>query len=141
MTAKKRYLKKVELKCQHCGITEWLGRPIHLQVDHVNGDSKDNQFSNLRLLCPNCHSQTDTFCRSEKRTKTNTESGYSAKVTDQEILDTLMRSRSVYEAAKTLNLCVAGYTYERFRRVMLKNSFEFSPENPRRSINGASEEI
>lgn len=56
----------LELKCYNmkCNISdEWLGSKITLQLDHVNGDNTDNRKENLRLLCPNCHSQTETFCR------------------------------------------------------------------------------
>ncbi|WP_375478716.1 HNH endonuclease [uncultured Jatrophihabitans sp.] len=46
-----------------CGLVEWLGAPISLALDHINGDPTDNRFENLRILCPNCHAQTDTWCR------------------------------------------------------------------------------
>ena len=49
--------------CEQCGRDEWLGRPITLELDHINGDTCDNRIENLRILCPNCHSQTDTWCR------------------------------------------------------------------------------
>jgi hypothetical protein len=48
--------------CAVCGISEWLGRTLILQLDHVNGIGDDKGLENLRLLCPNCHSQTSTYC-------------------------------------------------------------------------------
>jgi hypothetical protein len=50
--------------CSGCGIgPEWLGSPLTLAIDHINGDWHDNRLSNLRFLCPNCHAQTSTWCR------------------------------------------------------------------------------
>ncbi|MEA2388845.1 MAG: hypothetical protein QOG41_1618, partial [Thermoleophilaceae bacterium] len=47
--------------CEDCGITQWRGRPLSMALHHVNGDGRDNRLENLRLLCPNCHSQTENF--------------------------------------------------------------------------------
>lgn len=61
---KKRLVSEGILKyvCSWCGIkNEWNGKPITLQLDHVNGINDDNRLENLRFLCPNCHSQTDTW--------------------------------------------------------------------------------
>lgn len=50
-----------EDKCEVCGITEWQGKSITIEVHHINGDNTDNRLENLQLLCPNCHSQTDNY--------------------------------------------------------------------------------
>lgn len=52
----------VPYQCDCCGISEWQGKKLVLQLDHINGDNHDNRLENLHWLCPNCHSQTDTFC-------------------------------------------------------------------------------
>ena len=44
-----------------CGIAAWRGRPLALELHHINGDGRDNRLENLTLLCPNCHSQTDSW--------------------------------------------------------------------------------
>ena len=45
-------------ECAICKITEWMGQPIKLKINHINGSGKDNRIENIRLLCYNCHSQT-----------------------------------------------------------------------------------
>lgn len=67
---KKRLLLRQHLtyNCNYCGISEWMDRPIVLELNHINGVNTDNSISNLELLCPNCHSQTDNF-RSKNRKK------------------------------------------------------------------------
>ncbi|MFE5394769.1 HNH endonuclease [Streptomyces sp. NPDC056568] len=66
----RRALREIGLpeECAECGTgPEWHGRPMTLEVDHVNGDWRDDRAANLRLLCPNCHASTDTWCRGGQR--------------------------------------------------------------------------
>jgi hypothetical protein len=48
-------------KCECCGITEWNGQPTPIELDHIDGNRYNNTIENLRILCPNCHAQTDTY--------------------------------------------------------------------------------
>lgn len=69
----RRALREVGLpeECAECGTgTVWLGEPMTLEVDHFNGDWSDDRKENLRLLCPNCHAVTSTWCRGGNRPRT-----------------------------------------------------------------------
>lgn len=60
----------IEYKCAFCGnIGNWLNQKISLELDHINGINNDNRQENLRWLCPNCHSITDTYCGKNKKAK------------------------------------------------------------------------
>jgi hypothetical protein len=59
----------IEYKChnQNCDVVDtWNGKPIQLQLEHKNGNPKDNRLENLELLCPNCHTQTPTWGRKDR---------------------------------------------------------------------------
>jgi transposase-like protein/5-methylcytosine-specific restriction endonuclease McrA len=71
-SVKRRILRETLIKyeCSECGINDqWNGKTISLQLDHINGEGNDNRLENLRFLCPNCHSQTETFSGKHKKPK------------------------------------------------------------------------
>jgi hypothetical protein len=58
----RRYLRENKgYSCEVCDISEWNGKPIVLEVDHIDGNSLNNSPFNFRFICPNCHSQTPTY--------------------------------------------------------------------------------
>ena len=65
---KKRLLKEQVLEhvCHMCKHKEWLNQPIALELHHIDGNSNNNNLTNLQLLCPNCHSQTKNYRRNKK---------------------------------------------------------------------------
>lgn len=66
----KRALKELGVaeRCALCGTDPfWRGRPLPLEVDHIDGNWRNNRVDNVRLLCPNCHSATDTYRGRNKR--------------------------------------------------------------------------
>lgn len=100
--------------CSICGINNWNNKPITLQLDHINGDNTDNRIENLRILCPNCHTQTETWGSKNKKRKSHDPKKHKCITCNTIIND--RRSikcrdcRNLYRAGlkKELNKCVCG---------------------------------
>lgn len=62
---KQRLLREglLQNRCDECGLSEWMNERLSIQLDHINGNGSDYSRKNLRMLCPNCHSQTETYGR------------------------------------------------------------------------------
>jgi hypothetical protein len=58
---RRRVLIEQDYKCNKCGLTTWLDEPISLEMDHIDGNNKNNDRGNLECLCPNCYAQTPTW--------------------------------------------------------------------------------
>lgn len=79
---RKRLIKEgiFEAKCYSCLNSTWLGRPIPLELDHINGDHLDNRLENLTILCPNCHALTPTYRGKNKKSTKNLARRYQQEV-------------------------------------------------------------
>lgn len=107
-----------EYKCEECKLSTWNSKELKLQVDHINGIHYDNRPENLRFLCPNCHSQTDTFCGSG-----NTGSH---KVLDKDLIDAIITTKNIRNALIKVGLTPKGGNYTRVRELIAKHNLVFN---------------
>lgn len=112
----RKIIKQKGLKEYRCSICpndgNWNGKPLNLQLDHINGNRKDQRLENLRWVCPNCHSQTDTYGG-----KNISHTG-KKKVSDEQLLTAIKETDNIYQALKKVNL-ENGRNYARAKK--LKN--------------------
>lgn len=101
----------LEYRCTKCGIDSWQGETIVLDLDHINGNNTDNRLINLRYLCPNCHSQTDTY-------KGRNKNSGKQKVSDSELLTAYNKCRTIRQTLLDLGLAAKGGNYERLKRLI-----------------------
>ena len=101
----------IDYKCQMCNICKWNNMPITFELDHVNGNNRDNRLENLRFLCPNCHSQTDTY----KGKNINTGK---IKVSDDELLTAYKKCGNIHKALIEVGLAAKGGNYSRLKKLI-----------------------
>lgn len=115
-------VKERGYKCQKCGLSEWNGLPIPLEVHHINGNKYDNRKENLQLLCPNCHTLTPNFGNKNKPS--------SKKVSDEDLLKSLRTSYSIREALLKVGLSDTGVQYARARKILNQTNTVVGEELP-----------
>jgi hypothetical protein len=123
-------------ECENCGLYEWLGNKIPIELHHIDGNNKNNELSNLKILCPNCHSITHNFRgRNKKRREFN--------VTDEQLINAILNSYNRRQALLMVGLTAYGGTYERINRILNEKniSFKESPyaEKTRKQIESINE--
>ena len=96
--------------CCMCGLSEWINGKLVLELDHINGDHTDNRIENLRYLCPNCHSQTDTFRGRNKNTSKK-------RVSDEVLIDAIKTTENLHQALIKVGLTPKGGNYSRAQKL------------------------
>lgn len=115
-----------ERQCECCGNTEHMGKPIPLQLHHIDGDRSNNQISNIQILCPNCHSLTDNFCKSKS-------SLIIPMPSKDDFLSKLKESKTLKELALTYNISTS-LLRTWIKRLNLRNSVELILKNKTKDL-------
>ena len=100
-------------KCLYCGHYQWLNKPLKLELHHIDGNNTNQNVNNLEMLCPNCHSLTETFRGANK----NSNIGL---ITDEQLIYALKTSKNIRQALLSVGLAAKGNNYKRAKRL-----FEF----------------
>lgn len=114
----KAFKRSTNYCCSKCGIYEWFYSKIVLEIDHINGNNNDDRIENLRYLCPNCHSQTDTWRGRNKNTG-------NLKVSDEEILEAISKTENIRQALILVGLVPKGLNYNRVSNLLMGRKKDF----------------
>jgi Zn finger protein HypA/HybF involved in hydrogenase expression len=112
-TIRRIIIQEQSSKCNHCGISEWRGAPITLELEHKDGDNRNNERSNLECICPNCHSQTSTWRGRNK--------GGGKRVSDEDMIAKLRDTGSMHQTLMAFGLAAKGGNYVRVKRLVAEN--------------------
>lgn len=111
-------LHRQDYKCANCLLDKWNGQTITFELDHIDGNRNNNNETNLRFLCPNCHSLTSTW-RGRNKNKL-----LKNQVSDEELLAALISSKSIRQALISVNLSPKGNNYFRARALLIKHNID-----------------
>ncbi len=112
---RRRVFEEQNFCCANCGIDEWQGHKISLELEHKDGNRQNNERDNLEGLCPNCHSITDTWRGRNKPSK----NGINV-VSDKELLKCLNESKNIRQGLLKAGIAAKGANYERAKRLLRK---------------------
>jgi hypothetical protein len=123
----KQYIIKHNLKkyeCEECGIPgTWNDKKLVLHLHHLNGIHTDNTLNNLQFICPNCHSQTNSYCGAGK---------IKPFPPDNEVMDAIKLSYSIAGVLKNLNRKTSdANAYKKVRRIMEEYKIHLAPKPPK----------
>ena len=112
---RRRVFEEQDFCCANCGISEWQGHKISLELEHKDGNNANNERYNLEGLCPNCHSITDTWRGRNKPSKNGTN-----VISDADLLKCLQESKNVRQGLLKAGIAAKGANYARAKRLLEK---------------------
>lgn len=103
--------------CEVCGLDAWRGKPIPIQLHHLDGNGRNNSLENLQIICPNCHAQTPNYCGKNVRNhKTK-----AARISDEHLLSIVPECTCPAQVLRRAGLSLAQGHYERLSGLLQKN--------------------
>lgn len=118
---KKRILLEQNNECNNCHISEWNNKPLTLELEHKDGNHNNNLRENLECLCPNCHSQTETWRGRNQKRKQN-------KISDESLLLSFYKNNNIRQTLLDLNMAAKGKNYDRIKSVLTKHGINYKNE-------------
>jgi len=116
----KKYLKEMkDNKCEECGISMWQGHDLTLEIDHIDGNSYNNTLENLRLLCPNCHSLTNTY-------KGRNINNGKRKVRREKLISLYKEHGNIHRTLIAAGLAPKGANYAMMKKLIIENNLNQS---------------
>lgn len=109
---RKRVLLEQEGKCNHCGLFEWRGRPLTLEIEHKDGNHHNNARENVEAICPNCHSLTPTWRGKNKKGQRP------PGITDEELVESFLKTGNIRQCLLNVNLAAKGANYGRVKKAL-----------------------
>ena len=122
---RKRLILEQKGKCNCCGLSEWLGQPIPLEVDHKDGNHHNNSRENVEAICANCHSLTPTWRGRNKKCL----GGRQQKVSDEAIIEAFVETGNIRQCLLKVGLAAKGSNYGRVKRCLTLNGIPYSQNN------------
>lgn len=116
--ARKYIIEERGKQCEVCQISEWNGKPIVFEIDHIDGNRHNNCKQNLKILCPNCHSQTPTW------RGRNSNNG-ARKHTESDIIVAFETHKNIHKTLLSLGMAAKGANYDTVRKILIKNQIPF----------------
>jgi len=108
---RKRVIYEQNFTCINCELSKWLNIPIALEIEHIDGNHFNGDRKNLKALCPNCHSQTDTW---RGRNKTSN----IGKISDQQLYDMYIEKGNIHQTLIAVGLAPKGGNYKRVKKII-----------------------
>lgn len=118
---RKRVILEQGSTCNHCGIVDWNGKKLTLELEHIDGNHHNNARENVEAICPNCHSQTSTF-----RGKNINPLGIKkTKTTDDMVVEAFIETGNIRQCLLKLGLAAKGANYGRVKNALSRRNIAY----------------